>query len=71
MKKHGQWYILEAHVEYPKELHKKHNKLPYLGERIKIGKVKNLVPNFRDKNTCVVHIKNLNEALKHGLKLGH
>ena len=69
MKKHRQWYILEVDVEYPKELHKKHNKLPYLVERIKIGKVEKLVPSLKDKNTCVVHTKNLNEALKHGLKL--
>ena len=27
-----------------------------------------LVPNLKDKETCVVHIKSLNQALEHGLK---
>lgn len=49
---------LEADVEYPKELHKKHDKLPFLAERIKTGKVDNVKPNLRDKNMYVIHIKN-------------
>ena len=62
-------YILEVDVEYPKELHKKHNELPFLVERMKIGRVEKLVPNLKDKKTYVVHIKSLNQAVKHGLKL--
>ena len=31
-------YLLEVDVEYPKELHENHNKLPLLAERMKIGK---------------------------------
>ena len=38
-------YVLEADVEYPKELHKNHNELPFLAERMKIGKVEKLVPS--------------------------
>ena len=35
--------------------------------RMKI-KVEKPVPNLKDKKADVVHIKNLNQALKHGLK---
>ena len=28
-----------------------------------------LVPNFKDKETYVIHIKHLNQILKHGFKL--
>ena len=38
-------------------------------ERMKIGKVEKLVPNLKDKKGYVVHIKTLNQALNHGLKL--
>ena len=41
--------ILEVDVEYHKELHKNHNALPFLAERMKIGKVEKLVPNLKDK----------------------
>ena len=56
-------------MEYPKELHEKHNELLFLAERMKIGREEKLVPNLRDKKGYVVHIKTLNQALKHGLKL--
>ena len=45
--KHG--YILKLDGEYPRELQKKHNKLPILTERMKIGKMEKLVPNLKDK----------------------
>ena len=57
-----------ANVEYAKELHKKHNELPFLAERMKIENVGKL-PSLKDKKTYVVHIKNLNQVLKHDLKL--
>ena len=38
-------YVLEADAEYPKELHKNRNELPFLAERMKIGKVEKLVPS--------------------------
>ena len=31
-------YLLEVDVEYPRELHENHNKLPFLAERMKIGR---------------------------------
>ena len=65
--KHG--YLLEVDIEYPKELHKSHNELPFLAERMKIGKEEKLVPNLFNKKKYVVHIRTLNQALKHGLVL--
>ena len=69
VKKDKGGYLLEVDVEYPKELHQNHNELPFLMERMKIGKVEKLVPNLKDKKGYVVHIKTLNQALNHGLKL--
>ena len=60
---------MEVDGEYPKELHENHNELPFLMERMKIGRVEKLVPNLKDKKGYVVHIKALDQALKHGLKL--
>ena len=31
-------YLLEVDVEYPRELHENHHKLPFLAERMKIGR---------------------------------
>ena len=36
---------------------------------MKIGYEEKLVPNLKDKKRYVVHIKALDQALKHGLKL--
>ena len=38
-------------------------------ERMKIGRVERLVPNLKDRKRHVIHIKELDQALKHGLKL--
>ena len=56
-------------MKYPKELHENHNELPFLTERIKIGMVEKLVPNLKRKKRYVVHIKALEQALKHGSQL--
>ena len=56
-------------MEYPKELHENHNELPFLVERMKIGKMEKLVPNLKDKKGYGVRIKTLNQASRHGLKL--
>ena len=69
VKKDKQGYLLEVDVEYPKELHENHNELPFLTERMKIGRVEKLVPNRKDTKRYVVHIKALDQELKHGLKL--
>ena len=62
-------YILEVDVKYPKELHKNHNELPFLVGKMEIGREEKLVLNLKDKKGYVVHIKALDQALKHGLKL--
>ena len=36
---------------------------------MKIGRVEMFVPNLKEKKGYVVHIKALDQALKHGLKL--
>ena len=68
-KKDKQGYILEVDVEYSKELNENHNELPFLTERMKIGREEKLVPNLKDKKRYVVHIKALDRALNYGLKL--
>ena len=62
-------YILEVDVKYPKNLHGLHEDLPFLPKRMKIGKCKKLVCNLYDKNSYVVHIRSLKQALNHGLIL--
>ena len=41
--------------------------LPFLSERIKLGKIEKLVTNLLDKTEHVIHIRNLKRALNHGL----
>ena len=50
-------------------MHELHNDLPFLPERIKIEKVKKVVTNLHVKTEYVIHIRNLNQALNHGLLL--
>ena len=59
-------YLLDVDVEDPKELHQ--NELPFIVERMK-GKVEKLVPNLKDKKRYIVHVKTMNQALKHGFRL--
>ena len=69
VKKDKRGYLLEVVVKYPKELHENHNELPFLVEKMKVRREEKLVPNLKDKKGYVVHIKALDQALKHGLKL--
>ena len=62
--------ILEVDIEYPDELHNKHNDYPFCPERVKSENgVEKLIPNLRDKTKYVIHYKNLIQCLKAGLKL--
>ena len=45
-------YLLEVNVKYPKELLENHNKLPFLAERMKIGREEKLVPNLEKEEIC-------------------
>ena len=60
-------YLLEVDVKYPANLHDSHNDLPFMCERMEINRVEKLVPNLRDKKNYIIHIRVLNQALKHGL----
>ena len=62
-------YLLEVDDKYPTELHDSHNDLPFMCEKMKINKVEKLVPNLRDKKNYVIHIRALDQALRHGLVL--
>ena len=57
-------YLLELDTEYPKELHSSHRDLPLLP--IKKDK---LITTLDDKESYVVHIQALKQALRHGLEL--
>ena len=65
----GNGYILEVDVEYPKKFQNEHKDLPFLPKKIKINKQTKLTCNFYDKSRYVVHIKLLQQALNHRLKL--
>ena len=68
-KESDEGYILEVDVQYLETLHELHNNLPFLPERMKIEKVEKLVANLNDKFQCVIRIRNLNQALNHGIVL--
>ena len=61
--------IHEVDVKYPKNLHGLHEDLPFLPERMEIGKCKKLVCNLYNKKNYVVHIRSLQQALNHRLIL--
>ena len=70
-KRKSKGYILEVDICYPKELHNSHNDLPFMCERMEINGVEKLIPNLHDKKRYVIHIRALDQALKHGLVLEH
>ena len=61
--------ILEVDLEYPKELHDKHNEYPLAPERLLVDKVEKLVPNLNDKTKYVLHHENLKLYLGLGLRV--
>ena len=68
-KRKSKGYLLEVDACYPRELHDSHNDLPFMCERMKINGVEKLIPNLYDKKRYVIHIRALDQALKHGLVL--
>ena len=65
-------YLLEVDIRYPKELHDSHiNDLPFMCERMKNNGVEKLIPNLYDKKRYIIHIRALDQALKHRLVLEH
>ena len=57
-------YLLEVDVKHPKD-----SLLPFMCKKLKINEVEKLVPNLYDKVKYVIHIRVLDQALKHGLVL--
>ena len=41
--------------------------MPFLANRMEIKKIEKVLPNLLDKETNIVHIKNSDDASKHGL----
>ena len=66
-KESGEWYFLKVDIRYPENLHELHNYLPFLPERMKLGKVEKLVNNLHDINECIIRIRNSKQPLNHGL----
>ena len=62
-------YFLEIDIQYPKNLRKTQNDLPFLLERIKIEKFEKLVANLHEKTEYATHLRNLKQVLNHGLPL--
>ena len=64
--------ILEVDLEYPENLHDRHNDYPLCPEKVNCKNgVEKLIPNLRDKTKYVLHYKNLIQCLDMGLKIKH
>ena len=61
--------FLEVDAQYLEKVHELHNDLPFLPERMKIEKFEKLVANLHNKTKYVIHVRNLKQALNHGLVL--
>lgn len=61
--------VYEVDVSYPKELHDKHNDLPFLPQNsVPSGsKVRKLMGTFEEKKNYITHYRNLQQAIKNGL----
>ena len=51
-KNHG--YLLEADVNYPKDLHDLHNDIPFMCSKMKVNGVEKLIPNLYDKRKYII-----------------
>ena len=57
-------YFLEVHVEYSNKLFNLHKDLPFLAERLKIGKCKKFICNIRVKENYVCSNKSLKTSIE-------
>ena len=62
-------YLLEVDVKYLNKLQDLHNNLPFMCKKMEINKVEKLLCNLYNKKNYVIHVRVLNQALKHGLIL--
>ena len=61
--------FFEVDLEYPKMLFNSHKDLPSLLERKTVEKIEKIICSIEDKETYVIHIRALKQALNHELKL--
>ena len=61
--------FIEADVLYPERLYELHNDIRFLSDRMKIGKNEKLAAKLHEREEYVIRIKNLKQALNHGLVL--
>ena len=61
--------FLRFDIQYLKKLHKIHNDLPFLPERMTTEKIQKLVANLHDKTENVIHIRNSKQKLNHEIGL--
>ncbi|XP_046806281.1 uncharacterized protein LOC124419759 [Lucilia cuprina] len=68
---HKYGYILEVELKYPQEVHDLHNSLPFCSEKkaLNDSKEEKLFADLNHKYNYVIYYKNLQQCLKHGLKL--
>ncbi|XP_060875707.1 uncharacterized protein LOC132948988 [Metopolophium dirhodum] len=61
--------VYEVDIVYPKNLHNKHNDLPFLPQNsVPPGsKVRKLMATFEPKKNYIIHYRNLQQALNNGL----
>ena len=62
-------YFLEVYIDYPEKFFNLHKDLPLLPERKKVNKVEKLICRIEYKEKFVNHIRDLKQALNHGLVL--
>jgi hypothetical protein len=61
--------LYEVDISYPQHLHDEHNDLPFLPyNSVPVGStVRKLMATFERKERYVVHYRNLQQAISHGL----
>jgi hypothetical protein len=61
--------MYEVDITYPKHLHDEHNDLPFLPNNIKPtgSTVQKLMATLETKNNYIIHYRNLQQAINHGL----
>ena len=62
------WYAIGGRY-YPPELHNLFKDLPFLAERKRVNGVGKLICDYRIREKYSIHIRALQNALKHGCKL--
>ena len=65
----GTGCILEADLEYPKELHGLHNDYPLAPELMEVNKIEKLIPNLTNKTNYIIQHESLKLYEKLGLRI--